>query len=144
MWLQSTSLAHCPSPPKAEWKVTVFVVLYIAWVICLHLYRVQDTYPGSDSIVVVQFNKLNPQWQCQKTDPLIQSSPIPSSFTAKPLVPARMSLTMGTICNWWKTMQLCHQEENLDTLDAVTHLRRDCVKLLNSDCGTYSFQEGAV
>ena len=41
-------------------------------------------------------------------------------------------------------MQLHHQDENQDTLDAVTDLQSDCWKLLNSDCGTYSFQEGAV
>ena len=50
------------------------------------------------------------------------------------------------MCNWWKTMQLNeqHQEENQGALDVVTDLRRDCLKLLNSDCGTYSFQDGAV
>ena len=63
-----------------------------------------------------------------KTDPPTQGSPIPPTFTAKQLAPVRMPISMRTSCNWQMTMQLCHQEENQDTLDAVTDLRRNLLE----------------
>jgi len=40
-----------------------------------------------------------------------------------------MPITMTIICNWRKTVQLSHQEENQDTLDAVTERWLEVVEL---------------
>lgn len=102
-------------------------------------YRVQGTTGWTSSTVAQYYNPNNNP----RILPLITNLPIPPSFTAK----------RGARENANDHLQLCGETQCSSRSNTKKRTKerlmqsetsRDCLKLLNTHCGAYSFQDGAV